>query len=268
MAGPGPEHDRSPAPLAPLGRSPRLVEEPHGAAARAPSAKVGSPGKQPLERDWIRDADDRSAQSNGQGAELRYARITKMYRHLGTGGNVGMAVPAGVIVVDADDQAAVEFVAKCSPVSTPRQRTARGTHFVFRLPAGTNVVNSARHALPGGGIIDVRSHGSQVVVEPSRHPSGQLYHWEVVLSEDVDALPVIPDELLDAIAHQESKPAATAVEPDEDVRRLPAFPVGVLPDWLQRVVTEGARATEAETHRAGCRTCRGPLRRLLLRVPE
>lgn len=84
-----------------------------------------------------------------------------------------------------------------------------GEHLVFQMPVGKAYTN-ANNTLPPG--IDIRGFGGQQLVEPSLHPSGNLYQWELgysILERTPKPLPAALEAILDA-AHQNSTPAALA----------------------------------------------------------
>lgn len=84
-----------------------------------------------------------------------------------------------------------------------------GEHLVFQLPAGkayTNANNTLKEQWPG---VDIRCFGGQQLVEPSLHPSGNLYQWEdgySIFDCPPKPLPPALEALLDA-AHQNSAKA-------------------------------------------------------------
>lgn len=56
----------------------------------------------------------------------------------------------------------------------PTVKTARGVHYYFRCPEGTEIKNRAKI---GGEQIDVRGDGGYVIAPPSIHPSGVRYEF-------------------------------------------------------------------------------------------
>lgn len=88
--------------------------------------------------------------------------------------NIGIAVPAGFLVVDIDSATAyasleAEFG---SLPETVHARTAKGWHFWFCTDAAV----SNRVGIRDG--IDTRAQGGYLVVPPSIHPAGPTYRWE------------------------------------------------------------------------------------------
>lgn len=98
--------------------------------------------------------------------------------------NIGIAVPAGFLVVDIDSAAAyanLEAEFGCLP-ETVHARTAKGWHFWFCTDAPV----SNRVGIRDG--IDTRALGGYLVVPPSIHPTGPTYRWE----RDLDRRHIAP----------------------------------------------------------------------------
>src|SRR5687768_13148990 len=91
--------------------------------------------------------------------------------------NMGARVPAGIVVVDVDDVAALEAVeATHGPIPpTLTVWSGRGDgarHLYLRRPPGQLVGK-----LAGG--IDIKRDNAYMVMPPSRHPdTGATYRWE------------------------------------------------------------------------------------------
>lgn len=90
--------------------------------------------------------------------------------------NLAVAVPADYVVVDVDDDAALQALhaQDVTLPATTRARTGRGYHFWYRCAPG--------EFRPKVGIfdgVDIRAVGSYVVAPPSVHPSGKRYEWMV-----------------------------------------------------------------------------------------
>ncbi len=88
--------------------------------------------------------------------------------------NIGWAVPEGYVVVDVDgDDGAAWVKAQGGMTATAVQKTSRGHHYVYRtLEKFRNVQSLAPH-------VDIRGKGGYIVVAPSIHESGHVYHWLV-----------------------------------------------------------------------------------------
>lgn len=132
-----------------------------------------SPGKVPIERNWNGKAQERA--NAGEDSSIRLAQLEK---HLDAGGNVGLALPPGIIVLDADSVEAAAWLVDRYPDS-PFQRTNSGGHSVFVYdPIRRRIAARTKVEIVPGVVVDLRVGGkSQIVVEPSIHASGALYEW-------------------------------------------------------------------------------------------
>jgi putative DNA primase/helicase len=111
--------------------------------------------------------------------------------------NVGVVtgVVSGIIALDVDPGA--DLSGKHIPI-TPRVKTGRGEHFIFKHP-GFDVPNAVKIA-PG---LDVRGDGGYIVAPPSTHPNGKQYEW-IVSPEEVE--PADPPEWLLDLLHNLKRP--------------------------------------------------------------
>lgn len=83
---------------------------------------------------------------------------------------------SGVVVVDADERAAVRWVVRHLPYTPMQVRTARGYHLFYRCPE-VPVPNRARVETRDGQLkLDVRGDGGYVIAPGSLHASGAVYH--------------------------------------------------------------------------------------------
>lgn len=114
--------------------------------------------------------------------------------------NIGLAVPAGLSVLDLDSDDALHRLKAEGKVlpATARARTARGYHFWYRTPGP---VRNRVDLLPG---VDLRAAGGYVVAPPSIHPSGAVYRWEVPL--DRSTLAEAPEWLSALLADCDGSP--------------------------------------------------------------
>jgi len=93
------------------------------------------------------------------------------------GCNYGIITGAvsGIVVVEADDEAAVRVLHEKFPPTPLRQRTRKGEHGVYRHP-GVPVGNRVRCSVRGTEYaIDVRGDGGYVVGPGSVHATGHVY---------------------------------------------------------------------------------------------
>lgn len=120
--------------------------------------------------------------------------------------NIGLAIPAGLVVVDLDTlEALIRLRAEDRELpATPKCRTARGLHLYYRTR--TEIRNAVK-LFPG---VDLRGVGGYVVVPPSIHPSGARYRWEVPLKPQNIA--EAPEWLVEAARARRSGRARPAEE--------------------------------------------------------
>lgn len=149
--------------------------------------------KTPIDRGFNSEAARRWTE--GAPAEWRATIV----RHLETGGNVGMVPPPGVVVIDCDNQTAVDFIRGYALVDTPWvRRTESSAHFWFRyqLPAAAREWLSKGTTLDNGAAFDLRVSGkSQAAIPPTLHASGIHAAWIVPLPDHPDLVPPMPREL-------------------------------------------------------------------------
>jgi hypothetical protein len=168
-----------------------------------PNAKHDpSPGKRPLDKGWVNQSDQWDEFSTQDDAAGRAAK------HLRAGGNIGLAVPPGMVVLDADDHDSLARLLELVP-GAPRQQTAKGGHVVLRLPDGKPVKNRTGVIVADGVTVDVRSHGAQIAVEPSVHPSGTAYKWITPIPADLSEIPVCPSDIWDRLRGAGTQSAGT-----------------------------------------------------------
>lgn len=130
--------------------------------------------------------------------------IDSIAKHVDAGGNVGWAIPPGLLVLDADNEASAAWLCQALP-DAPRQRTAKGCHVVVREPKGVDLRQVTQFEIVDGITVDLRTSGSgQIAVEPSIHPSGFLYHWELELPIDTDSIPDVPAAVLERMKSNEA----------------------------------------------------------------
>src|SRR6056297_3013174 len=79
---------------------------------------------------------------------------------------------SGLVVLDIDGLEGEGSIEGKEIPSTPTVITGRGRHLYFKAP-DFEIKNSVR-ILPQ---VDIRGDGGLVVAPPSRHMSGDIYHW-------------------------------------------------------------------------------------------
>lgn len=116
----------------------------------------------------------------------------------GTDYGIGLHVGrSGAVAFDVDHPEQIpeplqRAITECDP---PHQRTRLGTnrgHYLFTFRAGRVLGNGTGRL--GGAWGEVRGRGGQIVVAPTPHADGGLYHW--VHAGPVPELPAYVDELL------------------------------------------------------------------------
>ena len=133
-------------------------------------------GKIPIEKGWNKKAAERAEYCDIE------PRLTFLEQHLDSGGNVGLALPPGIVVLDADDPKSAAWLVARYPDS-PFQRTNAGGHAVFTYdPEHREISATIKVEIAPGVVVDLRVGGkSQIVVAPSVHWTGALYEWEASL---------------------------------------------------------------------------------------
>lgn len=188
----------------------------HGAACL-------SPGKRPLAGDWNARAVARWERGDGRDEHLRDAAA-----HVGRGGNLGLVVPRGVLVLDADTPDAVAMLDRAIPDAPMQESRSGRAHFVVRVPLDAAIPSTVRQEIASGVFADLRSAGrAQIVVEPSRHVSGSAYTWKRALPENPMDLPEIPAFIAEKIMQREQAEGAASagsIKPGE--RNAYLFRVG------------------------------------------
>nr|WP_164871621.1 VapE domain-containing protein [Solirhodobacter olei] len=160
--------------------------------------------KVPRERGWM---------------DKRYARAD-VVRHVTGGGNAGVRLRAGQLVVDVDPRNFIEGDnpwerlckdAGIDPDAYPTVNTGSGGLHVYMLkPADVTI----RQKLDGYEGIDFKSVGGYVVAAGSVHPvTGRTYEWDFLTPPFADVARA-PERLLVAIARDETTGAGNA-EPGE-----------------------------------------------------
>ena len=108
--------------------------------------------------------------------------------------NIGIVTGkiSGIIVIDLDNEEAVQYAKKMNFLISPMVKTAKGFH-VYRLYREGVRNFQKRDDLPG---IDLRGEGGYVVAPPSVHPNGHQYVWEEGRSLEDVPLAEFPEIIL------------------------------------------------------------------------
>lgn len=181
------------------------VNDAAGHAAATPSFEAASEYRDvrldliPLRRRDKMPADKRwQERAYDQGEVLERARRDGL--------NLGVRLPADVVVVDVDPRnfpAGRDSLAELAAAfgldltSAPHVLTGNlehpGQHFYFRKPAGTVLLDS----VDGFAGVEFKSLGRQVVAPGSVHPTGGLYRWAPD-SPPLHRMPDLPARLVEA----------------------------------------------------------------------
>lgn len=195
------------------------INDAAGHAAATPSFEAASEYRRArLDLIPLRRRDKVPADKRWQ--ERNYDRGEVLERARRDGLNLGVRLPADVVVVDVDPRnfpAGRDSLAELAAAfgldltSAPHVLTGNlshpGHHFYFHKPAGAVLLDS----VDGFAGVEFKSLGRQVVAAGSVHPTGGLYRW----ASDSPALPDMPDlpaRLVEAARRPERKRATGAGE--------------------------------------------------------
>lgn len=130
---------------------------------------------------------------------------------------------SGIWVLDVDGQLGADSLADLEREHGPLPATplsltgSGGRHYVFALPPGLVIRNSASAIAPG---LDVRAEGGQIVAPPTIHPNGQPYAWELSAPET----PVRAPQWLTDLVKEPEAPEGGAEYPQAPQEVLAASP--------------------------------------------
>jgi hypothetical protein len=118
--------------------------------------------------------------------------------------NIGIRTgsESGFFVLDRDDhdggdKSLADLMQKHSALPpTAMQRTGNGVHYLFRVPAGREIRNSAKKLAAG---LDIRGSGGYIVAAPSIHQNGHTYAWMDGVMPALDKIAPAPQWLLGLI---------------------------------------------------------------------
>jgi len=123
--------------------------------------------------------------------------------------NIAIRTGNGLLVLDVDgDEGEASLAAlerKIGPLpETVISFTGRGRHHFFKVSDGKPVPNSASTLGPH---LDIRGDGGYVLVEPSIHPNGRQYAWDVDHHPDDFPFAEAPGALLALLRAPAARPA-------------------------------------------------------------
>ena len=166
---------------------------PHPHAHRDESCET--PGKRALDSDWNARALERFANGGDRDTHLRV-----ILSHLKSGGNLGLAIPTGILALDADSPAAVAFLDRALPEAPMQESRPGHAHFLVAVPHGVEIPARTKVQLSPGVQVDFRPAGrAMIVVEPGIHATGAAYTWKRLLPEKLEEIPPCPPVILEAI---------------------------------------------------------------------
>ncbi len=195
------------------------INDAAGSAAATPSFEAASEYRRvrldliPLRRRDKMPADKRwQERVYDQGEVLERARRDGL--------NLGVRLPADVVVVDVDPRnfpegrdslaelaAAFDLPLASAPHVLTGNMEHPGQHFYFRKPAGAVLLDS----LDGFEGVEFKSLGRQVVAPGSVHPTGGMYRWALD-SPPLHDMPELPAKLVEAVRRPERKRGTGAGE--------------------------------------------------------
>lgn len=129
------------------------------------------------------------------------------------GGALGLCPPPGVLILDADNEVAVRWLEGLMPAQCPRQyRKKDKQHWYVRVDAAKFPVYTrtlkldiedeiARIDTRTWGYVDETMPGGGYAVIPPTvsNKDGVAYTWAVPLPNNIDDIPMIPDEVVEAL---------------------------------------------------------------------
>jgi hypothetical protein len=156
------------------------------------------------------------------------AKVTEWFD--GTPFNIGLCtgVVSGIFVLDRDDRdQGVESLAILEVQfgklpDTLQQTTGNGVHYLFKLPLGLVIKNSAKKLASG---LDIRGLGGYIVAAPSIHANGRTYAWVGEEFPTRERIHDAPAWLIDQL-EQGCPPVAKATGPRPEPARKSRQPSG------------------------------------------
>lgn len=160
---------------------------------------------------------------------------------------------SGVVVIDADDPAALRWLVRRLPYTPWQTKTKRGFHLWYRHP-GVRVPNRARIETRDGRLkIDVRGDGGYVIAAGSVHATGAVYLEAGDWTEPRDRVPIFwPGWLVRPSRHSSSRLVTSSA----------SRPTGDLIERARRYLAavprpEVGAGSDTATLSAACRLVRG-----------
>lgn len=146
--------------------------------------------------------DEAGTLGTGEFQQVRDVALDRAAAHVAAGGNLGLCVPPGLIVLDCDTDEAHKWVRRYAR-GAPWQRTRSGSHTWLRLPpdlAGRGLKATTGFEIEPGLKVDLRTAAhSQLVVEPSQHRSDFGYQFKRRLPAAPHDIPMVPERWVGAL---------------------------------------------------------------------
>jgi hypothetical protein len=157
---------------------------------------------------------------------------------------------SGVVVIDADDRAAVDWCVHRLRYTPWQTQTSRGFHLFYRHP-GVLVRNRARLDTRDGKLaIDVRGDGGYVIAPNSVHATGAQYFFAGKWDRPREAVPYFWPGWLQRPRRPTSPPSGTPRPTGDLVERARRYLAAIPPPTI------GA-GSDSATLSAACRLTRG-----------
>jgi hypothetical protein len=119
---------------------------------------------------------------------------------------------SNLVVVDVDNESALNYYWEHYPRTSVHSKTARGFHFLYRHPGAGKAVQNGQNVTVG---IDIRGDGGYIAVYPSIHATGVQYEWvEEIGFDGFNDLPAYP------FTEEENKPKFTPSEKNELIEQV------------------------------------------------
>lgn len=157
---------------------------------------LGAGTKRPVAEGWLADAMARyETWRTGSGSvreALRAEHLAAVAAHVSRGGNVGLALPRGAAVIDAEDPATIRACDALDGAWQWSRESEQRAHAVVRCDPALRQRDLRIDGAPAPVKTRIGGRG-YIVAAPSTHPeTGEPYTWARALPDSLDALPELP----------------------------------------------------------------------------